>query len=238
MASLYVTLFVVVCRTWYMIIDTHGSLSECDGIEKATSCQPKDLNALHVYVIATWLYSIRVDLECVVVAMFLSMSCIVKIQGGLFQLDVSNTSHLFWMYFYVDCIPYIRKIKVAASIYWMRSFPDSILPNGHVLNDKLPDMESEETPLEQLIRHWMNERNAPDILPAQEFLLNRLLDHLRRQVRIFTYARHLSSPDAPSVVWRGPASTRRSLHFRGRAPEDNACPDRDWARQVYRKLLC
>ncbi|KAF8731043.1 hypothetical protein AX14_005281 [Amanita brunnescens Koide BX004] len=42
-------------------------------------------------------------------------------------------------------------------------------------------MESEETPLEQLIRHWMNERNAPDILPAQEFLLNRLLDHLRRQ---------------------------------------------------------
>ena len=61
-------------------------------------------------------------------------------------------------------------------------------------------MESDETPLEQLIRHWMNERNAPDILPAQEFLLTRLLDHLRRQVRIFTYARHLSSFDAPSVV--------------------------------------
>ncbi len=61
-------------------------------------------------------------------------------------------------------------------------------------------MEADETPLEQLIRHWMNERNAPDILPAQEFLLNRLLDHLRRQVRIVTYAPHLSSPDAPSVV--------------------------------------
>ncbi|KIL58601.1 hypothetical protein M378DRAFT_86300 [Amanita muscaria Koide BX008] len=27
----------------------------------------------------------------------------------------------------------------------------------------------------------MNERNAPDILPAQEHLLNHLLDHLRRQ---------------------------------------------------------
>ncbi|KAK2462404.1 hypothetical protein APHAL10511_005710 [Amanita phalloides] len=42
-------------------------------------------------------------------------------------------------------------------------------------------MDSDETPHAQLIRHWMNERNAPDILPAQEFLLNHLLDHLRRQ---------------------------------------------------------
>jgi GINS complex subunit 4 len=38
------------------------------------------------------------------------------------------------------------------------------------------------TPLEQLIRHWMNERHAPDILPAQEELLARLLDHIRKQV--------------------------------------------------------
>ena len=38
------------------------------------------------------------------------------------------------------------------------------------------------TPLEQLTRHWMNERHAPDILPAQEDLLTNLLDHLRRQV--------------------------------------------------------
>ncbi|KIM44106.1 hypothetical protein M413DRAFT_443154 [Hebeloma cylindrosporum] len=37
------------------------------------------------------------------------------------------------------------------------------------------------TPLEQLTRHWMNERHAPDILPAQEDLLTNLLDHLRRQ---------------------------------------------------------
>lgn len=40
------------------------------------------------------------------------------------------------------------------------------------------------TPLEQLTRHWMNERHAPDILPAQENLLAHLLDHLRRQVSL------------------------------------------------------
>ncbi|KII84746.1 hypothetical protein PLICRDRAFT_340619 [Plicaturopsis crispa FD-325 SS-3] len=39
----------------------------------------------------------------------------------------------------------------------------------------------DETPLQRLIRHWMNERHAPDILPAQEDLLSRLLDHIRRQ---------------------------------------------------------
>jgi len=38
------------------------------------------------------------------------------------------------------------------------------------------------TPLEQLMRHWTNERHSPDILPAQEELLANLLDHLRRQV--------------------------------------------------------
>lgn len=48
----------------------------------------------------------------------------------------------------------------------------------------------EETPLEQLMRHWMNERHAPDILPAQEELLTNLLDHLRRQVgMIIVYKR-------------------------------------------------
>ncbi|KAJ7764747.1 hypothetical protein B0H16DRAFT_1673941 [Mycena metata] len=43
--------------------------------------------------------------------------------------------------------------------------------------EPLPD----ETPLEQLTRHWMNERHAPDILPAQDVLLSSLLDHIRRQ---------------------------------------------------------
>lgn len=42
---------------------------------------------------------------------------------------------------------------------------------------------AEETQLQRLIRHWMNERHAPDILPGQEDLLGGLLDHIRRQVR-------------------------------------------------------
>lgn len=43
--------------------------------------------------------------------------------------------------------------------------------------------QAEETTFQQLIRHWMNERHAPDILPGQEMLLGRLLDHVRKQVR-------------------------------------------------------
>lgn len=46
----------------------------------------------------------------------------------------------------------------------------------------LPQDLAEETPFQQLIRHWMNERHAPDILPGQEALLGRLLDHIRKQV--------------------------------------------------------
>lgn len=40
----------------------------------------------------------------------------------------------------------------------------------------------EDTPFQQLIRHWMNERQAPEILPGQEILLGRVLDHVRKQV--------------------------------------------------------
>ncbi|TFK94534.1 GINS complex Sld5 component [Polyporus arcularius HHB13444] len=40
---------------------------------------------------------------------------------------------------------------------------------------------AEDTPFQQLIRHWLNERHAPDILPGQELLLGRLLDHIRKQ---------------------------------------------------------
>lgn len=46
-----------------------------------------------------------------------------------------------------------------------------------------PQAVSQETPFQQLIRHWMNERHSPVILPAQEILLGRLLDHIRKQVR-------------------------------------------------------
>jgi GINS complex subunit 4 len=52
------------------------------------------------------------------------------------------------------------------------------------VDDILQEEESQGTPLEQLTRHWMNERHAPDILAAQEDLLTNLLDHLRRQVRL------------------------------------------------------
>ena len=41
---------------------------------------------------------------------------------------------------------------------------------------------AEETAFQQFIRHWMNERHAPDILPGQEMLLGRILDHVRKQV--------------------------------------------------------
>lgn len=46
----------------------------------------------------------------------------------------------------------------------------------------LPQDDAEDTSFQQLIRHWMNERHAPDILPSQEVLLGRLLDHTRKQV--------------------------------------------------------
>ncbi|KAL1742960.1 hypothetical protein HDZ31DRAFT_42031 [Schizophyllum fasciatum] len=36
-------------------------------------------------------------------------------------------------------------------------------------------------PVAQLTRYWMNERHAPDLLPAQVELLNSVLDHIRRQ---------------------------------------------------------
>jgi hypothetical protein len=39
-----------------------------------------------------------------------------------------------------------------------------------------------ETPFQNLIRQWMNERHAPDILPTQDNLLSQLLDHIRKQV--------------------------------------------------------
>ncbi|PCH34768.1 GINS complex Sld5 component [Wolfiporia cocos MD-104 SS10] len=45
----------------------------------------------------------------------------------------------------------------------------------------LPQEVAEETAFQQLIRHWMNERHSPDILPGQELLLGRILDHVRKQ---------------------------------------------------------
>ena len=58
-------------------------------------------------------------------------------------------------------------------------------PERRRTNFILDEEETVTTPLERLTRHWMNERHAPDILPAQEDLLMNLLDHLRRQVRLW-----------------------------------------------------
>ena len=52
-------------------------------------------------------------------------------------------------------------------------------PMGSIAQDA-----AEETTFQQLIRHWMNERHAPDILPGQEALLGGLLDHIRKQVSL------------------------------------------------------
>lgn len=54
--------------------------------------------------------------------------------------------------------------------------PDAGFANAHD-----PTAENQ-TPLQQLIRHWMNERHSPDILEGQEGVLGTLLDHIRRQV--------------------------------------------------------
>ncbi|KAH9939770.1 GINS complex Sld5 component [Epithele typhae] len=57
---------------------------------------------------------------------------------------------------------------------------DDAFPRSSVAR-ALPQDSAEETPFQQLIRHWMNERHAPDILPGQEMLLGRLLDHISKQ---------------------------------------------------------
>ena len=44
-----------------------------------------------------------------------------------------------------------------------------------------------ETLFQQLVRHWLNERHAPDILPVQAEVLGALLDHIRRQVCQFNF---------------------------------------------------
>ncbi|KAF8831419.1 hypothetical protein HHX47_DHR1000772 [Lentinula edodes] len=49
----------------------------------------------------------------------------------------------------------------------------------------LDTRQDDESPISQLTRHWINERHAPDILPAQEDLLASLLDHIRRQIEKF-----------------------------------------------------
>ena len=78
------------------------------------------------------------------------------------------------------------------------------------MRDVLPQELAEETPFQQLIRHWMNERHAPDVLHAQEVLLGRLLDHIKKQVRCSC----LSLPSAAPSSAPSPASIRACDHPR------------------------
>ena len=48
----------------------------------------------------------------------------------------------------------------------------------------LEDEEQDASPLSQLTTHWLNERQSPTILPAQDDLLTSLLDHIRRQTDV------------------------------------------------------
>ncbi len=100
-----------------------------------------------------------------------------------------------------------------------------------------------ETLFQQLVRHWLNERHSPDILPVQADVLGALLDHIRRQVRYFCF----------SLTWEvvavrilllafsadgyGPGVARGPRLVRGRAHADHARSDRSRTRQVCRALL-
>ncbi|KAI0065215.1 GINS complex Sld5 component [Artomyces pyxidatus] len=78
----------------------------------------------------------------------------------------------------------------------------SFVPRAHdIYPDDVPmaapnffDVPADESPLQQLIRHWMNERHSPDILPGQEDVLGGLLDHIRRQSNTVHLLR--SDPDS------------------------------------------
>lgn len=84
-------------------------------------------------------------------------------------------------------------------------------------DDVLQEEESQGTPLEQLTRHWMNERHAPDILAAQEDLLTNLLDHLRRQVRLNVFINSVILIYCMSwPVRSGAAPPRRPFYVGGR----------------------
>jgi hypothetical protein len=74
-----------------------------------------------------------------------------------------------------------------------RSSSTAVNPGGMALDIGVSD-----TPLEQLMRHWLNERHSPEILPAQDVLLGNLLDHVRRQVLLVfcRYVRYRRCADA------------------------------------------
>jgi len=74
--------------------------------------------------------------------------------------------------------------------------------------------DAQELPLQKLIRYWMNERHAPDILPIQAELLAGILDHIHKQVRCPLIIRALYVEEANlfsykrTVIYRQPSADR------------------------------
>ena len=91
-----------------------------------------------------------------------------------------------------------------------------------------------ETLFQQLVRHWLNERHAPDILPVQAEVLGALLDHIRRQVGaapIFPYFSRLFFLSKFELGWvffadgYGAGAAWGSRLVRGGARADHARTD-------------
>ena len=49
--------------------------------------------------------------------------------------------------------------------------------------DPAPAAPSEAVDLQELTRAWVNEKNAPELLPWPEELLDRVMERIRKQVR-------------------------------------------------------
>lgn len=71
---------------------------------------------------------------------------------------------------------------------WIKSWPRAFLRS---------DMS--ETSVDLLARHWMNERHAPEILPAQEALLSSILDHLKRYVPSVSFFENTAANDMSDI---------------------------------------
>jgi len=77
--------------------------------------------------------------------------------------------------------------------------------------------DAQELPLQKLIRYWMNERHAPDILPIQAELLAGILDHIHKQVRRLSTISPLHIEDAD------PFSYKRTVIYRQPFTNGSGC---------------
>ena len=80
--------------------------------------------------------------------------------------------------------------------------------------------DAQELPLQKLIRYWMNERHAPDILPIQAELLAGILDHIHKQVCCPSIARVFMLKRLTCSRTSGQSSTVNLLRTDPDASED------------------